>query len=349
MFTFFIVLTCLFINALLSCAEMAFVTIDKQLLRKETLRGNQRAIYLEAMQELPERILSVVQIGITLVGAISAAVSGALAEERFTPWIMEVLNINEDIAETIAIAMVVIPLTILSVIIGELVPKSIAIRYSFRICMLLAPGLKLAEKVLGFLVTPMEKMTNFLVNIFLPVKKNSEKKNQSSEISLEGLKSEHKLYIQNLVDLDAKIVSSAMVGWDSVKTIHSEATGQEVYDLVLNYNHTRIPVMDNHEVYGFLHLKEFLHLSKAGVGDNWLSFIRSPVFVAPETRLLDALKLMKVKKVQMLIVGTSSGPLGILTLQDVIEEVVGDMMEENEDKRIVGYLRYAVIRNKKIN
>lgn len=346
MFALIIVLVCLAINALLSCAEMAFVTVDKKLLRKEVLGGNKKAKILEDMQDAPERILSVVQIGITLVGAVSAAVSGAGAEESIAPWLENYFNLSEEFAETLAIILVVVPLTVLSVIIGELVPKSFAIRYSFQISLLFAPSLRLAEKFLGFLVNPMEKITNLIVSLFLKEEKITATDEIETELSLNGLKSEHREYIHNLVDLDAKSVRTAMVSWDKVGVLNSTASPGEVYEFVLGKAHTRFPVIDSGDVYGFLHLKEFLQLQDAGEGDNWLSFVRAPIFINPDVKLLDALKTMKKSRVQFLIVGTASNPLGILTLQDVIEEVVGDIDDAIEDKRIIGFLRHRVVKKR---
>lgn len=337
-----IISICLLLNALLSCAEMAFVTIDKRLLHKEVLAGNKNAIAIANMHEFPERILSVVQIGITLVGAISAAISGLVAEDTISPYIMWLFTVQEETAESIAIISVVVPLTILSVIIGELVPKSVAIRYSFRICMLFAPGLRIAEKLLGFLVNPMERITHFIVRLIWGEEKIT-KESEASEVSLAGLKTEHKEYVHNIIDLAAKNVSHAMIKWETVKTIDSIASATEVNEAFLQFGHTRMPVMVDNEVYGFIHLKEFLHILKAGAGDNWLSFVRAPRFITPNMKLFNALKEMKTKRVQILIVGTASNPIGILTLADVIGEVVGDIDDDNEDKKIVGFLRHMVI------
>lgn len=342
--TFFIVFLCLGLNAILSCAEMAFVTVDKRRLRKDALGGNRKATFLSEMRESPERILSVVQIGITLVGAISAAVSGAMAEEEISPWLMSTYHLTEKMAETLAITLVVVPLTVLSVIIGELVPKSLAIRYSYSICLFLSPALRIADKLLGVLVTPMERMTNVIVDSILPKGKEEQHINGETEVSLNGLLSEHKEYIYNLIDLDAKLVERAMVPWKDVDYLLSDATGREVYDFILAKGRTRFLVIDQGEVYGFLHLKEFLQLQHAGEGDNWLSFVRPISMIGPDAKLLAALKLMKQNKIQILVVGKRERPLGILTLQDVIDEVVGVMSDENADKRIIGFLRHRVMR-----
>ena len=344
--TLLIVILCLGMNAVLACAEMAFVTVDKRKLRKDALGGNRKAQFLLQMQETPERILSVVQIGITLVGMISAAVSGASAEESLTPWLMGQFRFQEKLAETLSIAIVVVPLTVFSVIIGELVPKSLAIKYSYAICLFLSPALKIADKVLGVLVTPMERVTNAIVDSIFPEEEGPVVLNGESEVSLSGLLSEHKEYIHNLIDLDAKLVERAMVPWNGVEYLDSNASGGEVYEFLLSKGRTRFPVVDHGEVYGFLHLKEFLQLQYAGEGDNWLSFVRPISLIEPSAKILSALKLMKMNKIQILVVGKREAPLGILTLQDVIDEVLGDVVDENADKRIVGFLRHRVLRKR---
>ncbi|WP_408097144.1 hemolysin family protein [Peredibacter sp. HCB2-198] len=344
--TLLIVILCLGLNAVLACAEMAFVTVDKRKLRKDALGGNRRAQFLLDMQDSPERILSVVQIGITLVGMLSAAVSGASAEESLTPWLMTSFQLDEKVSESLSIFFVVVPLTVLSVIIGELVPKSLAIRYSYAICLFLSPALKVADKILGVLVTPMERVTNAIVDFIFPEEPVEHDINGETEISLSGLLSEHREYIRNLIDLDAKLVEKAMVPWKDVEFLSSESSGSEVYDFILAKGRTRFPVMDQREVYGYLHLKEFLQLQNAGEGDNWLSFVRPISIVEPSAKILSALKLMKMNKTQMLVVGKREAPLGILTLQDVIDEVLGDIIDEDTDKRIVGFLRHRVLRKR---
>lgn len=340
----FIIFLCLFLNALFSCAEMAFVTVNKNKIHREEEKGSKRAQIVEKMHKAPERILSVIQIGITLVAAVSAAVSGAFSHEYLTPVFMDWFDLKEDAAESLSILVVVIPLTFLTVLIGELVPKSIAIKYSMKISLFLAPALKVAEKILGFLVTPLENMTNFLVKILFHPSRIGASSEFEDSISIHDLKQEHQEYVHNIIDLDVKTVSKALVNWDKVKWIDSTSTGQEVKQQFLLSNLTRMPVMDQGEVYGFIHLKEFLQVLNAGEKENWLSYIRPPVFISPDLKLINALRIMKKNKVQILIVGKAEEPVGIVTLEDVIEEVVGDIVDETEDKKIVGFLRQMVIR-----
>ncbi len=339
MITLLIVCACLLLNAVLSCAEMAFVTIDDKLLRKKVLEGDKNAAYIEQMGDSPERILSVVQIGITLVGAISAAVSGAGAEESLAPKIMQWFSVTEQVADTASIVLIVAPLTILSVIIGELVPKSIAIRFSMPVILFLAPGLKVAEKVLGPLVNPMEKVTEFIMRLILRSKPKGEETTEGEELSLKGLRHEYKQYFHNLLDLDSKNIGMIMVGWDKVDRLSSTAEADEVSALILSSRRTRIPIVDANEVYGYLHSKEFVNLSQSGVGENWLSFVRPIQSLPKDTKVLHALRTMQKKKAHFMIVGTPEKPEGIVTLEDILEEVFGDFVDEDEDGKVKLFLR----------
>jgi putative hemolysin len=343
MFTILIVCACLLFNAVLSCAEMAFVTIDDKSLRKKVLAGDKNAAYIEHMGESPERILSVVQIGITLVGAISGAVSGAGAEDKLAPFLMYVFGITEQMAGSIAIIIIVAPLTILSVIIGELVPKSLAMRFSMPIILTVAPGLRIAEKVLGPLVNPMEKVTDFILKVIMRTRITPEESTENEEISLKGLRKEYRQYFHNLLDLDSKLISSIMVPWEKVDKLSSIAEPEEVSSLILSTRRTRIPVVDANEVYGYLHSKEFINLSQGGVESNWLSFVRPIQAMPQDTKVLHALRSMQKKKAHFMIVGTLEHPLGIVTLEDILEEVFGDFIDEDEDGKVKLYLRRSKI------
>lgn len=343
MITLVIVCVCLLLNAVLSCSEMAFVTIDEKLLRKKVLAGDKNAAYIEKMGESPERILSVVQIGITLVGAISAAVSGAGAEERLAPLLMNYFSMSAQVAGTISIIIIVAPLTILSVVIGELVPKSLAIRFSMPIILAMAPGLRIAEKVLGPLVNPMEKATDFILRVIMKSKVTPEESVENEELSLKGLRQEYRQYFHNLLDLDSKLIDSIMVPWNEVDHLNSTADPEEVSALILSTRRTRIPVLDSNEVYGYLHSKEFVNLSQSGVGSNWLSFVRSIQAMPADTKVLHALRSMQKKKAHFMVVGSLEHPLGIITLEDILEEVFGDFIDEDEDGKVKLYLRRSNI------
>src|SRR5215216_6513486 len=161
-----IIVVCLLINALLAGAEMAFVAVSKPGLRELVRQGHTKAELLLRLREQPGRTLSVIQIGITMVAALAGAVGGAGAEEVLSPSIETWLGVTENTADTIAIGIVVLPLTYLTVVVGELVPKTLALKHALRFALRIGPWLSLSDTVLGPLVTVLEWSTKQLLKVF---------------------------------------------------------------------------------------------------------------------------------------------------------------------------------------
>ena len=122
MFEIAVIATCLLVNALLAGVEIGFVSVSKPQLRYLARGGSAEARRILALRDNPERTLSVIQIGITLVSAVAAAVGGAGATESMTPLLQRRFGLSETLAEAISIVFVVIPITYPSVVFGELVP-----------------------------------------------------------------------------------------------------------------------------------------------------------------------------------------------------------------------------------
>ena len=148
---------------------MAFVTVNRQELRAKA-KKSRSARYLLKLKTNPERTLSVIQIGITLVGAIAAAVGGAGADDLLRPLLVEKYHLSIKAAEILSIAIVVLPISYLNVVVGELVPKTLALRNSMAIASATAPFLYYAEKVLSPIVSLLEVSTNFILKFITRLK-----------------------------------------------------------------------------------------------------------------------------------------------------------------------------------
>jgi putative hemolysin len=160
-----IIILCLLVNALLAGAEMAFVAVSKPGLRELVRQGNKKAELLLRLREHPERTLSVIQICITMVAALAGVVSGFVAEEGLSPIIESWFGFTENTSDTmaIAIAIVVLPLTYFTVVVGELVPKTLALKHTLGFALRAAPWLSFSDKILGPLVTILEWSTKRLL------------------------------------------------------------------------------------------------------------------------------------------------------------------------------------------
>lgn len=320
---------CLVVNALLSAFEMAFVSVSKPELRQLARKGNVAAGRLLVLRETPERTLSVLQIGITLVGAISAAVGGAGAEESLAPLFESRLGVREETAEAMAIGAIVIPLTYFSVVLGELIPKTIAIRQPRPIALRGSRVLKMADQTLHPLVTFLEKSTQVFLSPF-PFLKTAPQADDTS-IQLDDLSVSQQEYVVNVVKLEKLRIRDIMIPWSQVDTIRADQVASEVLTRVAESGHTRHPVVDSERnVVGILNSKEFLAMTLSGNFD-WQSVVREPVRVKAGDDLLKTLRLLQASRRHMATVDEGGEAIGIVTLEDIIEEIIGDVQDEDDD------------------
>lgn len=328
-----IVLGCLILNALFAAVEMAFVTIGKPELRNRAKNGEARAKNLLEMRENPEKALSVIQIGITLVGAISAAVSGAGAEESLAPIYEARLGVSEQLSEVLAIASVVLPLTYFSVVLGELVPKSIALKYPNMVLGFGVSLLKVGIRLFGPVVTLLEVSTKSVMSMLFP-KKPGEAPSvepEVGELDITSLSKTHRQYILNLAEIEKKRVKDIILPWANVDSISKAATFDDVLACVIRSGHTRIPVIDlEGAVSGVLHSKEFLAFAAAG-NQDWQSIVRTTVNVSGSDNLLGTLRRLQEQKKHMGIVYEGATLIGIVTIEDIVEEVIGEIFDEDDD------------------
>lgn len=329
-----VVAFCLLLNALLAAYEMAFVSVGKSELRALARSGDKRGRVLLELRENPERTLSVIQIGITLVGAIAAAVGGAGAVESLEPYFMNEFGMKEIYAEGLSVLFVVIPLTYLSVVIGELVPKSLALKSPKKIVLAGAAALVVADRILSPIVSILEISTKFILKMFFRKQRREEAEAQTS-VEIESLSPVHRDFVINMANIEQKKVRDISVSWERVVCVHEINTLDEVAQVVLNSGHTRLPVLsESGRVAGVLHTKEFMSLRESGE-KNWRSIVRPALAIRPTDSALGVLRLMQEKRSHMCIVFAPNGErLGIVTLEDVLEEVVGDIFDEDDDGRV---------------
>src|SRR4029079_17254806 len=328
-----IVVLCLLANALIAGAEMAFVAVSRPSLRELVRQRHTKADILLRLRERPERTLAVMQIGITLVAALAGAVGGAGAEEQLSP-LFERLGISESTADTLAIAVVVLPLTYFTVVIGELIPKTLALRHSLAVGLAAGPWLSLFDRVLGPVVTIFEWSTKKLLSLVRLTAagqgggRGDEAQHAAVELGL--LSSQHRQYVMNLVDLERKRVKDIYLPWKQVVKADVQLSAREGETILLASGHTRVPVLDREALVGILNAKEFFALHATG-SEQWLSLVRSAVELQDQLPLLAGLRMLHGRHVHMGIVYSHQTRVGIVTLEDILEEVVGEIYDEDDD------------------
>lgn len=313
---------------------MAFVTVSKPHLRKLSQTGDRQALKILKLRSTPERVLSILQIGITLVGAVSAAVGGAGAEESLSPFFQRYFDISQDAAETLSIVAVVVPLTYLSVVIGELVPKTLALRFPMRFAKLGSYFLGALDRFFSPLVFLLEISTKFIISPFIKKMGAEVTTEHSSAIDIDDLHETNKQYVFNLIALDRRKVKDIIVPWHEVVKIEKTAHYREVLDLIRTTKYTRFPITEDGKPIGILHSKDFT--SEVEVSTlSWNELIRPITFMNSEEHILNALKILQNKKSHMAAIRRQGELIGVVTLEDIFEEFVGDIYDEDDNPQFL--------------
>jgi putative hemolysin len=333
-----IILICLGLNALLAAAEMSFVTLTRSQVKELAKTGKKSAAILLALRENPERTLSVMQVGIGMVGALAAAVGGAEAHQRLAPYLIEKFPlVGPDAGKVLSIALVVIPLTFVNVIFAELVPKTLALRRPVKIALFSARWLMALDKIFLPIVDLLEWTTKNILALLFPKSRPNLPAPISDTVELDQLSSQARQYVMNLVGLEKKRVRDIAMAWAQVDHVFFSQNISEVEAVALRSGHTRLPVIADGQVFGIINTKELLALVKSG-SDKWTQIVRPMSRVQEYETLLKALRQMQEKRSHLSAVFAGTSLVGIVTMEDILEEVIGEIYDEDDDgalKRIL--------------
>lgn len=323
-----IVLVCIVLNAALAALEVAFVSASKADLTARAGPDDPRVRQVLRLRDTPERTLSAIQIGVTLMGMVSAAAGGAGAQEVLSPWLERRFALAAGPADAAAIAVVVIPLMFATVVIGELVPKAFALRHSEEVMLVGVRWLQRLERVFFPVVGLLTWVTKKLV-VAMP---------HPAARAPQQAAAPYGHYALNLVDLAQRRVRDAMVPWSQAVTADADLSPQAISELALSSGHTRLPIIKDGGVIGLLHTKELLMFLAAGERD-WRTLVRPTVSVGLEDPLLRVLRLLQTRRSHLaLVAGPDGVPLGIVTVEDILEEVLGDLYDEDDDRAVARLL-----------
>ncbi len=331
--SFLIIFICLIINSLLAAFEMAFVTVPPGELRPLAKTGSRKAQWILDRRSNPERTLSIIQIGITLVALLAATVGGMEAAIQIRPFLIEKWNLSAFMAEILSIVIIVLPLAYLNIVLGELTPKSLALRTPLKIVLKGSRWISFADKIFSPVVTLLEWSTKKILYIFFPQSRFTPKP-QGTTIQIGSLTPTHQRAVVNLVSIERKQVQDVLILWRDVVFVKKSNSMEEVAPVIFASGHTRLPVMESQEVVGILHTKEFLGLREAG-GTTWENIIHPLLKVKNTDMVLPVLRILQKKHGHMALVVSDQGDhLGIVTMEDIIEAFLGDIYDEDDDSRI---------------
>jgi len=329
------------INAFFSAAEMAIVSLNKNKIKMLDEDGNKKATLLLKLMEEPNKFLSTVQVGITLAGFFSSASAATGISKNLSVYLN---RLNIPYSEQISFVGVTIILSYITLVFGELFPKRIALQKSEAMAMLSVKPILFVSKAAVPFVKLLSASTNILVRLT-----GFETKGLDEKISKEEIKSmveagqengvfneTEKAMINSIFEFDDKLASEVMTPRTEVYLIDIETPLMEYLDELIEERYSRIPVYegDSDNIIGILYMKDFYaEARKHGFGNVDIRAILHPPYFVPETKNIDELfkELQASKKHIAVLIDEYGGFSGIVSIEDLIEEVMGNIEDEYDD------------------
>lgn len=341
------------VNAFFASAEMAVVSLNTTLLKKKVEDGGveaKRAAKLLSISEEPTAFLSAIQIAITLAGFLGSAFAAENFSDRLVNWLYDGLGfdlISRSAADTLAVILITIILSYFTLVLGELVPKRIAMRYPEKVANLTTPvvnGVKTVLKPVIFLLTA---STNAVARLFGIKPGADEETVTEDEIrmmvdigeesgTIDAKASE---MIDNIFEFDNSIARSVMTRTIDVVAIQKNMSDDEIFRVLRDSGYSRLPVYgeDINDIIGLLYAKDFFIDRQTGEEVKSLSDLMRPAYFVPETVNCDKLFFdMQKGNCHMAIVVDEYGAVsGVITMEDLIEEIVGNIYDEYDGEEKV--------------
>lgn len=338
----FLIFLLILLNGFFAASEISLISLRKSRVRHLVKSGNPKAKKIQKLQEEPERFLATIQAGVTLIGTLAATLGGVIAIERIKPIFASVpINFFQKAAEPLAVGVVVSMITYFTLVFGELVPKSLAIRYSEKIAFATSTPVDILSRLFRWILRMLTISNNFVLRLITSAEQQETFHISEDEVKYlirEGRKtgvfepSEEDL-IHSVFKFTDTVVKEVMVPRTEIVAVESGTDIDTILGLMNTKGFSRLPVysetIDN--VIGVVYLKDILALHITNKPFQLETVLRKPYIVPPNKNVSVLLKEMRERRIHLALVGDEYGGTdGLVTMEDLIEEIVGDIRDEQE-------------------
>jgi putative hemolysin len=331
-------------NGLFAAAEIAIVSVRRSRITQRAEEGDRRAKAVEQLHRDAEGFLATVQVGITLVSAFGSAIGGASLAEPLAGFLVRASGGRlGGSAAGIALALVVVLYSFLSIVVGELVPKSVALRYSERLSMRIARPMLLLQRIVhpavwlltrsaNLLLRPLKDRTSFTESRLTPEEIKVLLEEAAESGAIERPRAE---IIERAVDFGELTAGDVLVPRGEIISLDVSASREEIKRMLLEESHTRMPVVDGSldKVLGYVTAKDTLALFLESDLFVLQDMVR-PAFFVPETmRAVELLRSLQARHEHMaIVVDEYGGTAGLCTTEDLVEEIVGEIFSDRRQE-----------------
>lgn len=328
------------LNAFFAAMEIAVISLNTTKLKRLVEEGDEKAGKLLSMAENPAGFLSTIQVGISLSGFLGAAFAADSLSEPLTLWLLGIgVKLPEALLNNIAVILITLILTFVTIVFGELIPKRIAQQKSYEVAKACCGIIGVISVIFKPIILLISGTTNLILRM-MKLKTEAEDEQVSEDdirmmVDVGGesgsIEEDEKEMIQNIFEFNDIAISEIMTRVSDVNAISIEDSEEDILRIIKESGNSRFPVYkdDINDIIGILNSREFLINLNDENGKSVRDMLRKPYFV-PETIKADQLfSDMQKNKVHISIVIDEYGETrGIVTLEDLLEEIVGNIYDE---------------------
>lgn len=335
------------INAFFSASEIALISLNHNKIKVIAEEGDVKAIKLNNLLKEPGKFLATIQIGITFAGFLASAVASESFADKLVFLSQKIgLSISPQLLKSLSVMFITIILSYFTLVLGELVPKRIAMKKYEEISKIVVEPLSF----LAYITSPFVKFLNFSSDIFLKLVRIDTDKDESDVTEEEirmmisigeekgTIQEIEKELINNIFDFNDKYAKDIMTHRTNVVALSNDAILEEIIPIIHLEKYTRFPIykdsIDN--IIGILHVKDLIqYIIEHQKNDKFSldNIIRKPYFV-PDSKPIDELfrELKLVRTHLVVVIDEYGGTAGIITIEDLLEEIVGSILDEYDDE-----------------
>ena len=337
-----ILIVLILLNAYFAATEIAFISLNKTKIEKQANEGNKKARKIEKMLEKPSEFLATIQIGITLAGFLSSAFASDAFASILAPSLNKIFPmLSIQILKGISIILITIILSFFTLVFGELVPKRLAMKYYEKISFSSINAIKFLSVITAPFVKVLSYTTNAISKIFgideaeKEIVTEEELKMLIDESEEKGaIKQEEKEMIHNIFEFNDITVYEVMTHRTDVYAIEINSDINDIIKDLDDYKYSRIPVYEEtiDNIKGILFVKDLLKYLHAKKTVKIKNIIREAYFVSENKPINELFKNLQKSKMQMaIVVDEYGGTAGIVTMEDLLEEIVGNIFDEYDE------------------
>lgn len=338
---FLLQLVFILLNAIFACAEIAVITMNDNKLAKLSAAGDKRAIRLTKLTEQPARFLATIQVGITLVNLLSSAVASGNFSDKLTKWFMDIgINLSPSILDAISVAIITVALTYFTVLLGELIPKRIAMKKAEQLALGMSRLIYMLSRLFAPAVWFFTVSANSLLRLMGIDPNSEENENAEEEIRMlldagkenGSIQADEKNMIQNIFEFDDISAAEIMTHRTEVSMLWLDETDEQWYQTITESKHSIYPICSDSpdNIIGVLYVKDYFRLNEKSREEIMKHAVQQAYFI-PETVRADVLfRNMKTTRNHFAVVIDEYGGMsGIITMNDLLEQLVGDLEDDH--------------------